>query len=396
MTLDPRILEAIRLDTPASCHRVHLDNAGSSLMPKPVAETLMSHLQHELAKGGYVAAEDAAERHAAAYGTLARLLGARDDEIALQPSATEAWGRLFYSLPLEPGDRVITAFNEYCANFVSMLHRARRDGIAIDVIDPAADGDPDLDALQARIGPRTRLIAISHVPSSSGQINPVAAVGAIARSAGVPFLLDACQSVGQLPVDVDAIGCDMLTGTARKFLRGPRGVGFLYVRREMLERLDPVMLTNQAAEWTASRAYRLRDDARVFEAWESNVAGELALAAAVDYLLDLGVDAVSERALTLAAAVRDGLAAIDGVTVRDPGRTLSAIVSFTAAGRDAAWIKAELARHDIAVQVASVTHTRLDLEARGIDTAVRVSPHYYNTEAEIDRFLTVLGDLLAV
>ena len=364
-------------------------------MPKPVAETLMWHLEHELAKGGYVAAEDAAERHAAAYATLARLLGARDDEIALQPSATEAWGRLFYSLPLQPGDRVITAFNEYCANFVSMLHRARHDGVAIDVVDPAADDDLDLDALQARIGPRTRLIAISHVPSSSGQINPVAAVGAIARSAGVPFLLDACQSVGQLPVDVDAIGCDMLTGTARKFLRGPRGVGFLYVRREMLERLDPVMLTNQAAEWTASRAYRLRDDARVFEAWESNVAGELALAAAVDYLLDLGVDAVSERALTLAAAVRDGLAAIDGVTVQDPGRTLSAIVSFTAAGRDAAWIKAALARHHIAVQVASVTHTRLDLEARGIDTAVRVSPHYYNTEAEIDRFLAVLGDLLA-
>lgn len=392
-TLSPSKIERLRCETPAVLGRVHLDSAGASLMPQFVANVLLDHHSLELDVGGYVAQERAAERIDASYGAVARLLGAQSAEIALLASATEAWDRAFYSLPLQPGDRVVTAHNEYCSNFVAYLHRVRRDGIEIEVLQSDARGDIDLGDLEKRLSPPPALVSLSHVPSSSGQINDVAAVGVRTRAAGVPFLLDACQSVGQLPVDVGAIGCDMLTGTARKFLRGPRGVGFLFVRSDFLDRLDPVMLTNSSATWTGPDSYDLRSDARLFEAWERNVAGQLALGAAAEYLMAVGVQAASLRARTLANRLRAGLAALAGVTLTDPGADLSAIVTFTHDRLVPNAIKEALEAQGIAVQVASQAHTLLDLRQRGIAAAVRMSPHYFNTEDEIDRTLDSLAGL---
>jgi selenocysteine lyase/cysteine desulfurase len=355
---------------------------------------MKAHLAREIESSGYVAQEQQSQSLEGVYASLAQLLGAAGrEEIALGASAVDTWAKAFYSIPLSPGDNLVTAYNEYCSNYVSFLQRARRDGVEIRVAQAGEDGALDLAHLESLVDARTKVIAVAHVPSSSGQVNPVVEIGRIARDRGVLYLLDACQGVGQLPVDVQEIGCDMLTGTSRKFLRGPRGIGFLYLRAGALARLGPVTLSNHAAAWVADNAYEMRSDAGVFEDWERSVTNQLGFGAAVRYLLDLGPPACFGRTQALAIRLRQGLGAIKGVTATCPPGSSAAIVTFNKAGMQAPEIKAAMAQHGINVQVASVVHTRLDLARRGIDTTVRVSPHYYNTEAELDLFLETLEGL---
>ncbi len=388
-------LMKIRNETPGAAGRVHLDNAGSSLMPSPVIAAQMDHLKREAEIGGYLAAEEAGVRLEKVYGSVARLIGARSDEIAIMPSATDAWDHAFYSLAqdMEAGDRILTSQTEYRANFVAYLHVKKRRGIQITVIDHDEAGSIDLAALQDAIDSSVKLIALSHVPSSAGHILAAQKVGEIARAAKIPFLLDACQSVGQLHVDVGEIGCDILSATARKFLRGARGMGFLYFRQGLLARTDPVMMTNQGAEWVSPDRYEKRRDARVFEAWERNVAGQLALGAAVDYALDIGIKNIEARVRLLANLLRRGLSQIPDVRIADLGEDLSGIVTFEMRKNAPGEIKAVLEQNGIAGQVAVAEHTLLDMTKRGFNQLVRLSPHYYNTEEEIDRTLNVLNSM---
>ena len=276
---------------------------------------------------------------------------------------------------------------------LNMMDLAKRDGIEIRVARPDENHALDVDHLASLIDDKTKLIAISHVPSSSGQINSVAEVGKIAKAAGVLYLLDACQAIGQLPVNVDAIGCDMFAGTSRKFLRGPRGVGFMYVSTKALGELDPVMMSNQSAMWTASNQMDVREDTRVFEAWERSVALQLGFGAALDYLLSIDTDAALERTIEMGAYLRQKLAEVNDVRIADPQGPLAAIVTFEMQGRDPVEVKAKLADKNIAVNVASVVHTRLDLEARGIESLLRASPQYYTLHEEIDRFVDAIASV---
>ena len=268
----------------------------------------------------------------------------------------------------------------------------------VETIPSDESGQVDLKSMARALDGRKRkgrvgLVAITHVPTNGGLVNPAAAIGALTRAAGVPYLLDACQSVGQMPVDVQAIGCDMLSATGRKFLRGPRGTGFLYVRKDLIERLDPPLLDLHAASWVAPHRYTLRADARRFENWESYVAGRLGLKAAVDYALGWGIEAIGARTRRLAERMRDGLAAIPGARVQDIGREKCGIVSFTLAARPPAEIKSALAAERINVSTSSVFGTRWDMERRGLSEVVRASPHYYNSEAEVDALLTQVARL---
>jgi cysteine desulfurase/selenocysteine lyase len=297
-------IAGLRADTPGADHRLHLDNAGASLMPRPVLEAVTGHLGREALIGGYAAAAEADERLADVYGGVARLINAAADEIALKESATAAWQMAFYALAggFRPGDRILTARAEYAANYVAFLQVARRTGAVVEVIPDDAQGVLDPEALERMLDERVRLIAITWIPTNGGLVNPAAAVGRVARRHATPYLLDACQAVGQLPVDVEALGCDMLSATGRKFLRGPRGTGFLYVRRDLLCRLEPPMIDHFAAPWVTPDSYRLRDDARRFESWESDHAARLGLGAAVDYALALGLDAIEARCRTWPAS----------------------------------------------------------------------------------------------
>ena len=378
-------INAVRADTPACATLAHFNNAGASLQPQPVTQAVLRHLALEQEIGGYEAEDRAGAALEAMYTSLARLLGARPEEIAYVENATRAWDMAFYSVPFVAGDRILTCRSEYVSNYLAFLQIARRKSVEIDVVPDDRHGQIDIEAMARLIGKRTRLIAITHVPTQGGLVNPAEAVGRLARDCGILYLLDACQSVGQLPVDVGRIGCDLLSATGRKFLRGPRGTGFLYVRREVLDKLDPVFIDLHAATWTARDSYRMREDARRFENWESFVAGRLGLAAAADYALGLGLEAIAERNTRLAGLLRGRLSATTGVTVHDQGENRCAIVTFRKEGESCAALRDRLRRERINVSVSSVSSARLDLEARGLSELVRASVHYFNTEDEIER-----------
>ncbi|MGX1322973.1 cysteine desulfurase/selenocysteine lyase [Bradyrhizobium sp. USDA 377] len=386
-------IDQIRADTPAAARLAYLHNAGAALMPTAVAAAMKQHIDLESEIGGYAAADREALRLDAVYGSVARLLNAAPDEIALVENATVAWQMAFYALPFRKGDRILTAEAEYAANYVAFLQVAKRTGAIIDVVPSNATGELDIQALERMIDARVKLIAITWVPTNGGLVNPAAAIGKIARAHGIPYLLDACQAVGQMAVDVEAIDCDMLSATGRKFLRGPRGTGFLYVRRALLQQLEPPMIDHFAAPWVARDEYRLRDDARRFETWENNYAARLGLGAAVDYALDIGLGPIEQRCRLLAGRLRSGLAAIRGITIRDLGRTPGAIVSFTMEGHEADAIVRSAAAAGITIGASDPASTRIDAELRALPSLVRASPHYYNTEAEIDRLIDRLASL---
>lgn len=379
----PIDLARLRADTPGVAHRIHLNNAGAALMPAPVLSAMTDYLTRESQIGGYEAAEESAEALEGVYDSVARLIGAAPDEIAITESATVAWQRAFYALSFRPGDRILTARAEYAANYVALLQVAERSGAAIEIIPSDDDGVLDPGALERMIDGRVKLIAVTWVPTNGGLVNPAAAIGRIARQHGIPYLLDACQAVGQMPVDVAVLGCDMLAATSRKFLRGPRGSGFLYVRRSMLQHLEPAMIDHFGAPWVAPDRFELRPDARRFETWESSHAIRLGLKAAADYALAIGLEEIEARATTLAGELREGLGALPGVIVHDLGLRPAAIVTFSVAGVEADAVKARARAAGINVSVSAPSSTWLDARARGLPNLVRASPHYYNAEAEI-------------
>jgi selenocysteine lyase/cysteine desulfurase len=351
-----------------------------------VLDALLGHLDLEAHVGGYEAAERARDRLDDVYASIARLINCAPGEIALVESATRAWDMAFYAIPFAPGDRILTSRAEYASNYIALLQVAQRSGAVIEVIPDDATGQVSLEAL-GRALDGARLVALTHVPTNGGLVNPAAEVGRLARAAGVLYLLDACQSVGQMPIDVQAIGCDMLSATGRKFLRAPRGTGFLYVRDSILDQLEPPMLDLHAATWTAPDTYAVRPDARRFEAWESSVAARLGLGAAVDYALHWGLDAIREYVFPLAAELRACLESTRGVQVHDRGAERCAIVSFSVEDTPAQEVRRRLSAQAINVWVSPVEYARLDGQAHDV---VRASVHYYNTPAEVDRVCGVI------
>lgn len=391
MTID---LSRARRETPGSEHVLHFNNAGSALMPQAVLDAQIEHLQLEARIGGYESAARASSAVERVYGAAAELIGATTDEIAIIENATRAWDMAFYSIPFEPGDRILTVMSEYASNYIAYLQVARRTGAVVEVIPNDEHGQTSVDALREMLDDRVKLISITHVPTNGGLVNPANAIGQVAREAGILYLVDACQSVGHMPVDVNEMGCDMLSTTGRKYLRGPRGTGFLYVRGEVLEGLEPVFLDLHAASWIDKDRYEIVGNAKRFENWETNYAAKIGLGVAIDYALGWGIESIWERVQLLADRLRSELGSIPGVTVRDLGEVRCGIVTFDVDGRDAADLKNELARHNINVTASRPPSTRLDMEARGIEGLVRASVHYYNSEDEVSRFCEVLEGVL--
>jgi selenocysteine lyase/cysteine desulfurase len=352
-----------------------------------VLEATIAHLRLEAEIGGYEAHDRAGEQIERTYAALAELIGARRSEIALVENATRAWDLAFYSFRFQPGDRILCARAEYASNVIALLQVARRTGAEVVYVPNDEHGQLSTEALGGLLDDgRVKLVAITHVPTHGGLVNPAAEVGRLTRAAGVPYLLDACQSVGQLPVDVGEIGCDLLSATGRKFLRGPRGTGFLYAREELAEQLEPPMLDLDSATLTGPDSYTIQPGAHRFETWESYVAGRIGLGVAVDYALALGLDAIEARVVELAGRLRTRLAEIDGVTVRDQGLRKSGITTFTVRGVPSSDV-ADRLRQDRVNVSSSGDQVLFDFPDAGITDAVRASVHYFNDDDDLDRLV---------
>jgi selenocysteine lyase/cysteine desulfurase len=382
-------IERLRADTPGCAEVAHLNNAGAALPPRPVIEAVNGHFALESTIGAYEAAErnEAAVQHF--YDAVARLIGARADEIAYVENATRAWDMAFYSIPFADGDRILTTTSEYSSNTIAYQQVAEAKGARVDVVPDDADGTLSLDALKAELTKGdVRLVSLNHIPTHNGLVNPVAEVGRLCREYGVLYLLDACQSVGQLAIDVEEISCDILSATGRKYLRGPRGTGFLYVRRAIARTLVPPFLDLQAATWKAPDGFEMHDTAQRFETWERYVAGQIGLGVAADYAADLGLTDIETRVTELAATLRTELTARPGITVLDKGARPSGLVTFTVDGHEPAAIKQAAREHGVNINVTNPASHGYDPHAS--PEAVRASVHYYNTEEELERLLSAL------
>jgi selenocysteine lyase/cysteine desulfurase len=391
------LLAQWREDTPGCAKRVHLNNAGAGLMPRSVLDTITSHLQREAVLGGYESSDEAGAAVDAAYASVAQLLGAQPRNIAVVENSTVAFFQALSAFHFQPGDVIVTTRNDYISNQLAYLSLARRHGVELRRATDLTTGGVDPQSVRELLrDPRVRILAVTWVPTNSGLMQPVEALGEVAESAGVPYLIDACQAVGEIPIDVSRLRCDFLSATARKFMRGPRGIGFLYVSDRALQRGDhPLYIDMRGADWRTADAFDLAPDARRFENWEFAYALVLGLGEAARYAISVGVDRVGRRARELAAALRTKLAAIPRYRVLDRGKELAAIVTAEVHGWDAPALVNALRLRGINTSASLHAYAVIDMAEKNANSALRISPHYYNTEAELDLLIDALESLPA-
>jgi len=383
-------IQQFRRETKGTAQTIHFNNAGSSLPPDVVVETITAYLHEEALCGGYETEYKYKEQIENTYSLIAKLINADKSEIAIAENASVAWCLLFNGIDFKPGDVVITSEMEYVTNLFGFLNMQTSHGIEIQVIPNDEKGNFDIAALEDAILPQTRLIAITHIPSSAGGMMPIVEIGKIARKHGILYLVDACQSAGQLPLDVKEIGCDMLSVTGRKYLRAPRGTGFLYVKAAVQDKLKLFFIDGHTAQWDGANDYKVRNDARRFEVYEKNRALVLGLGKAIEYALAIGVDRIWQRVKYLGNLMRRELRGIDGVVVHDIGDEQCGIVTFSVNGVESAAVKAKLAAKQINVSVSLDKSTLIYMQKNKLASVVRASVHYYNTEREIEVFITEL------
>ena len=382
-------VEMARQDTPGCFAAVYLHHSGASLMPSPVIEAVRHHLELELMRGAYEAEEEAKDQLRTTYASIARMLNCQPGEIALSESATASWNSVFYGIAqtLKKGDKILTARSEYVSNMIAYLQVAERTGVKVLTVPDDEHGQLDVKALEDMIDLDVRLIAVTHVPTHNGLVNPVNEIGQIANDYNIPYLVDACQSVGQMALDVDQMGCDALSATGRKFLRGPRGTGFLYVRQSSLEKFPPANLDLHAAVWTAEDQYEIQPGARRYESFESNIAARIGLGVAVEYAMSWGLTEIYSRVRFLADRLRNLLSDIEAVEIRDKGKEKCGIVTFSIDGVDAGDFQQQMRTKNIKCGVSRRSIAVIDLDDWGVDSLIRAPVHYYNTENEIDYFV---------
>ncbi|MFP4503829.1 MAG: aminotransferase class V-fold PLP-dependent enzyme [Cyclobacteriaceae bacterium] len=385
-------IEQIRKDTPACADKLFFNSAGSSLPPRPVVQKSLAYLQEEEMMGGYRLAELRQAEIQAFYEEAAHLLNTKAANIAFASHATDAYAKALSSVPFRTGDVILTTDDDYVSNYLHFLSLKQRFGIRILRAKNQPNGDLDLDHFRQNIRQhQPRLVAITHIPTNSGLIQDAQAVGEMCREADVLYLLDACQSVGQIEVDVQQIGCDFLSATGRKFLRGPRGSGFLYVSDKVLDQgYAPLFLDLRGANWTDAEAYQLQEDASRFEYWEVPYALLLGLKEALAYANRLGIKSIESYNSSLMLSLREQLSSVSDVRIFDRGSRQAAIFSFRKEGKTIEQTKQYLESQQVFFSLSQKSSAQIDFTKKGIEWAVRLSPHYFNTKDEVDQLVDII------
>lgn len=390
----PIDIDQIRAETPGCASVKHFNNAGASLPPQSVLDTVTEYLNIEASIGGYEIAADRADDLASVYEHASALIGGETQNWAFVESATRAWNAAFSSLRFTPGDRVLTTKAEYPSNMAGLLRAKEIQGLEVEIVPDDEHGQVDVGALASMIDERTRLVSITHVPTQGGLVNPAVRVGEVLADTPILYQLDACQSVGQIAVDIDEIGCDILSFTGRKFVRGPRGTGMVWANDTALAQMsNPAGVDMQGASWDSPFTITPNESAGRFEPYEVFFAGKVGLAEALKYAKTIGINNIETRNRSLAARLRAGLSALSGVTVQDKGADRCAIVTFSVDGHDPNIIRDTLRTRDINLSVTAQASARLDFPERNLDDIMRASVHYFNTEAEVDALIEAVDQL---
>lgn len=383
----------LRSETTGCFHKNHLNNAGASLMTKPVLDAIHAHLELESISGGYEAHKLKTSEIQGTYDALARYLNCTPEEIALTSSATDAYSKALSAIPFAPGDLILTTESDYASNHIAFLSMKKRFGIRVERFANGEDGQLDVGAFNLAIAAlRPKLVAITQVPTNSGLVQPVAAIGQQCRKHDVLYLVDACQAAGQLPLDVQAIGCDFLTATFRKFMRGPRGLGFMYISNRVLEKgMEPLFIDMRGADWIGEELYQPNPTARRFEDWEFPYALVLGAKVATEYMLSIGIEQIAARNKELCTYLREKLFGISGISLLDKGPELCSIITLVHRDHSAEALYERLHERNINCGVSGRQVALLDFDKKGVPAALRLSPHYYNTVEELDAVVSVLS-----
>ncbi len=388
-------LEQLRAQTPGCKSKIHFNNAGAALMPKPVIDAIQDHINLEATVGGYEAADLKIKEIAGFYESTAQLLNCESTNIAFTSSATNSFARALSCIPFREGDDILLANEDYISNQIAFLSLQKRFGIKILRAASKPEGGVDVEDLKRLMNQHSpTLVSLTHVPSNTGLIQPVEEVGKLCEERNIYYLVDACQSVGQIPVDVEKIRCDFLSGTFRKFLRGPRGAGFLYVSDKIIhQELEPLFLDMRGADWISADEYTPRMDARRFEDWEFPYALVLGSKAAVDYALAIGLHEIKERNTHIGDQIRNALAKLP-VRLLDLGTEQSSIITVEIPNRKAPEVLTALRAENINTSVGHRSFALLDFDVKKVDWALRISPHYYNTEEEVNTLVAAIKKIV--
>jgi cysteine desulfurase/selenocysteine lyase len=386
-------VDQLRAETKGTLNRIHFNNAGASMPPDVVVNTVVNYLQEEALEGGYETEFRYNDQIENTYNLIAKLINANPYEIAVVENASMAWGLAINGIDFKNGDEIITSEVEYVTNLISFLNVQKSHQVSVKVVPNDEHGNFMLDEFKQAITQKTKLIAVTHIPSAAGCMLPIIEIGKIAREHNILYLVDACQSVGQVPIDVEEIGCDMLSVTGRKYLRAPRGTGFLYVRQEVQNYLKLLFIDGFTADLISPDEYKIRNDARRFELYEKNRALTIGLGKAVEYALNIGIDRIWQRIQYLAGSLRQQLTSIKNVIVHDMGDHQCGIVTFSIANTDAVSVKNELFLKGINVSVGQPKSTLIYMNKNHLNGVVRASVHYYNTEVEISIMVDLLKEM---
>ena len=386
-------IEKIRRETPGAKYATHFDNAGAALPCHDTVQATVNWINKEARTGGYRMQFEKEDLVSEFYKNAATLIGCSAEEIAITHNASDSQAKVLFSFPFKRGDIVLTTEMEYSNNFMNLLQLKKQKGIKIRIVKNEKDRSFNFEKFENAIDEKVKLIAATHIPTSSGQIAPVEEIGNLAKKYKIPYLLDACQSIGQCPVDVEKIGCDFATATSRKYLRGPRGLGFLYVRKSFFEKLHPQVIEAWFANWKSSTAFEIEKSAKMFEGFEKSYANMVGLSTAIDYQNQLGIQNTWPRIQELSSQLREKLDSLKNVKVVDPKVNLSGIITFVKKGVDCETIAQSLAAQNINISVTRPFSSLIDLKKRRLPEACRASIHYYNSVEEIDKLVTSIDKI---
>jgi selenocysteine lyase/cysteine desulfurase len=388
-------IEQLRADTPGTQAVIHFNNAGCSLPVKDSIDIITEYLQLEATLGGYEVKTKYENIINEFYTEAARLINASDDEIAIVGNASDGINKMLHSIPWEAGDVILTTEVEYGNCYLNYLKLKEEKGIGVQIVPSDDDGNILLKKMEEMISPNVKLIAVTHIPTNSGLIIPAEEIGKLAKKHNILYLLDACHSVGHIQIDLEKIQCDFLSTTSRKYLRGPRGMGFIYVRKEILKKLKPATLDMVTGHWKDADSYDLDCDIKIFEHWEKSYALVLGFSKALSYLNNLGIENTWKRIQHLSSYLRSELEKIGGIEVTDIGKNQCGIVTFCMAGVEPEALVNALSQQGINLSASLRFSSVIDMDKRGLTGVCRASVHYYNTEDEIDILVEKVEQIFA-